>query len=109
MKNLNRYLAVLAIGGALGGTALVAHAKTDHVDDSIAVTSAAVTMDQAVSIATQAVPGSASKAEFENEDGKLMWEVEVVGTNKQVYDFKIDASSGKVLKQEIDKEDHDED
>ena len=109
MKNLKRYLAVLAIGGALVGTALVAHAKTDTVDDSIAVTSVAVTIDQAVAIATQAVQGSASKAEFENEDGKLMWEVEVVGVDKQVYDFKIDATSGKVLKQELDKADHEDD
>lgn len=109
MKNLNKYIAAIVIGGALAGTALVAQAKTETVDDSTAVTNVAVTMDQAVAIATQAVQGSASKAEFENEDGKLMWEVEVVGTNKQVYDFKIDASSGKVLKQEIDKEDHDED
>lgn len=107
MKNLNRYLAALAFGGAIAGTALVAHAKTDHVDDSIAVTTAAVTIDQAVSIATQAVSGSASKAEFENEDGKLFWEVEVVGANKQVHDFEIDANSGKILKQEIDKEDKD--
>ena len=84
----------------------VAQAKTDTPDDAIAATSVAVTMDQAVAIATQAVPGSASKAEFENEDGKLIWEVEVVGANQQVYDFKIDATSGKVLKQKLDKADH---
>lgn len=106
MKNLNKYLAAVVIGGTLAGTALVAQAKTNTPDDAIAATSVAVTMDQAVAIATQAVQGSASKAEFENEDGKLMWEVEVVGANKQVYDFKIDATSGKVLKQELDKADH---
>ena len=109
MKHLNRYLAALLVGGSLVGATLVAQAKTDNSEDVTAVTNAAVTLDLAVAIATQTVPGTASKAEFENEDGQLLWEVEVVDVNGQVYDLIIDANSGKVLEQELDEADEDED
>ena len=109
MKHLNRYLAALLVGGSLVGATLVAQAKTNNSEDVTAVTNTAVTLDLAVAIATQTIPGTASKVEFENENGELLWEVEVVDVNGQVYDLTIDANTGKVLKQELDKADDSDD
>ena len=108
MKNLNKYLATFFLVGSLLITTLVAQAKTGNHEDETAVTEVAVTLKQAVDIATKAVLGSPSKVEFESEEGKFMWEVEVVVANGQVYDFIIDATSGKVLKKELDKVDNED-
>jgi len=102
MKNVKKIVLIALIGAAFS-----IQAKDSHsVNDALAVTTATVTLEQAVSIALQTVPGTAVKAEFDNDDGQTVWEVEIVGTDKQqVYELKIDATSAKVVMQGIDKDD----
>lgn len=104
MKHLRKIVTVALIGAAFSIQAKDSHA----VNDALAVTTAYVKFEQAVSIALQTVPGgTVVKAEFDNDDGQEVWEVEIVGTDKQqVYEVKIDANSGAVIMQGIDKEDY---
>ena len=53
--------------------------------------------DQAVAKALDAVQGQVLKIELENENGFLVYGVEVVTAGLAIVDVKVDAGSGKVL------------
>jgi uncharacterized membrane protein YkoI len=75
------------------------------------VNMAKISLDQALRDALQAVPGKALRAELEEENGYLVYGVEVVGVDHQITDVKVDAGNGTVLKTTPDKgdrEDHEE-
>jgi len=114
MKQLNKIVASMVLVGmvllgALAGTAYVVQAKSSESEDAQAVTQASVSMNRAIEIALQQVPGNVVGAEFEREDGQSLWEVEILAANKEVYELEIDATSGKVLKQKKDDDDEGED
>jgi hypothetical protein len=70
---------------------------------------AKLTFDQAVTKALGAVQGKVLKTELENENGFLVYGVEVVTPDRAIVDIKVDAGSGKVLamdRDEADEEDH---
>jgi uncharacterized membrane protein YkoI len=66
---------------------------------------AKISLDSAVKVALTAVPGKILKVELENENGYLVYSVEVVKANRQISDVKIDAGDGRVLKIETDQKD----
>ncbi len=107
MKHLNKVLAATLISGGLIGSAFVAHASSNDKDSKevVAMSEASITMDKALEIALAIKPGTAKAVEFDIEDGRSIWEVEVVDANKRVYDLEIDATSGEVLKQKLDDDD----
>ena len=103
MKNLNKIVLSTLLSAGLMGTAFVAHADNkNRSQDTQAISSASVSINKAVEIALAAVPGAATEAEFEVEDGKSIWEVEVLDANKQMYKVEIDANSGDVLEKKLD-------
>jgi len=108
MKNVNKIITATLFSGALLGTAVVANAgnRDKLIDEVAAMNEASIKMNKAVEIALATIPGAAKEAEFEVEDGKSIWEVEVVNADKQVFEVEIDAMSGEVLKQELDDGDH---
>ena len=59
-------------------------------------------VDQAAAekAALGAVPGTVKNAALGNENGYVVWDVEVAGQGGKVTDVKIDAGNGKVLAQE---------
>jgi hypothetical protein len=61
---------------------------------------AKITPDQAKAAAVAVVPGNATKVELENEDGNVVYAVEVTGTDGKQTDLKIDAGNGAVLSKE---------
>ena len=70
---------------------------------------AKISLNEAVEKALNAAPGNVLKTELENEDGFLVYEVEVVTADKSIRDVKVDAGSGKVLaleKEKVDGEEH---
>ena len=69
---------------------------------------AKLTSDQAVTKALDAVKGKVLKTELENENGFLVYGVEVVTADKAIVDVKVDAGSGKVLAMDRDKADDEE-
>ena len=109
MRQLRKFVASMVIAGALLGTAHGVQAKSSESEEAQAVTQASVSMNSAIEIALQQVPGNVIGAEFENEDGQIVWEVEILAANKEVYELEIDATSGKVLEQKKDDDDEDED
>lgn len=69
---------------------------------------AKIPMDQAVQEALGSVQGQILKVKLEDEDGFLVYGVEVVSADKAIMDVKVDAGSGKVLAVERDKEDRED-
>jgi len=58
---------------------------------------AKVTLDQAMQAALASTPGKVMKVGLEDEDGFLVYGVEVVTPDKAIMEVKVDAGSGKVL------------
>jgi uncharacterized membrane protein YkoI len=69
---------------------------------------AKLTPDQAVQKALGEVQGRVLKTELENENGFLVYGVEVVTADKTIMDVKVDAGSGKVLAMDRDEADEHE-
>ena len=69
---------------------------------------AKITFDQATAKALDAVKGQPLKMELENEDGFLVYGVEVVTAEKTIVEVKVDAGSGKVLAMASDEMDENE-
>lgn len=65
---------------------------------------ATVTPDEARAAALKAVPGTADEVELDNENGFVVYSVEVTGADGTVTDVKVDAGDGTVLAQETGEE-----
>ncbi|WP_421980120.1 PepSY domain-containing protein [Roseibium sp.] len=89
---------VLLVTGALGA----ATAQT---------TPAAVAVDEAkaVEIALGEVAGTVQETELEQEDGKQVYEIEILTADGQEMEVEIDAQTGAVLEVEADGDDDDDD
>jgi hypothetical protein len=76
-----------------------------NVEEAGFVDLANIPIDYAINAALGAVPGKVLKAGLENENGYLVYGVEVAKSDRQIADVKIDAGNGKVLKIETDQKD----
>ena len=65
---------------------------------------ATVTPDEARNAALAAVPGKAGEVELDNENGNVVYSVEVAKTDGSQTDVKVDAGNATVLSQEADGE-----
>ncbi len=76
----------------------------NEADESAALAGLAkITADQARDAALAAVPdGTAGEVELENENGNVVYGVEVTDASGAEYDVKVDAGNGTVLAQEAD-------
>ena len=108
MKNLNRYITAALFTSVLAGATYGVQAKESETNDALTVSNAKVSINSAIELALQKVPGIAVAAEYENDDGESVWEVEVLAANKSVHDLTIDAVTGKVLSNKIDSDDHED-
>jgi len=63
---------------------------------------AKITMEQARDTALSNVQGKVLKIELENENGFLVYSVELVTSDKNITDVKVDAGNGKILLVEND-------
>lgn len=63
---------------------------------------ATITPAEAAAAAVSATPGTAGTVQLENENGFVVYGVEVTASNGSVTDVKIDAGNGSVLVQEAD-------
>ncbi|MCK6208312.1 PepSY domain-containing protein [Bacillus infantis] len=110
-------LAAAIIGGGIAGTALntsVFAASADTSNSKVEVTDeqeqqqlakeATITKEEAISAALEEVAGKAAKTELEDEDGTVVYGVEVTDDQGKNQDVKVDAKTGKVLKVEADDE-----
>ncbi|AWB10780.1 Peptidase propeptide and YPEB domain-containing protein [Thermodesulfobium acidiphilum] len=113
--NKAKKFAVLALGGILLTTSVAGIATANqYVTGSIKVTQdneasyadlSNTTVDQAISSALAAQPGKVIKAKLEDENGTLVWNVDVV-SNNQMYEVKVDAKDARVLSTGVDQTDN---
>ena len=101
-KTLTAGIAVIAVAGA-SAVGFANHRYHDQ-DSANLIQEASISIDQAVEIALADVPGKVIEAEIEHEDGAAVWEIEVIDSQNQMFEFEIDASSGDILEKEL--EDH---
>lgn len=65
-------------------------------------TAASITADRAKEIALAEVPGgTVFKCELDRDDGRLIYEVEVISGSTE-YDFEIDATTGSIVGRDVD-------
>ncbi len=92
------HIRIITLAAALSlGMPLAAHAAGPR--EAEALNKATVTLTQATQIAEKQEPGKTISAEFDIEKDRPLWEVKVLG-NGGVKEYKIDASSGAVVKVE---------
>lgn len=63
---------------------------------------ATVSPEQATAAALTAVPGTAGETTLEDEDGFVVYEVQVTAADGSVFEVIVDAGDGRVLAQEVD-------
>ncbi|MEK4713977.1 PepSY domain-containing protein [Sporosarcina sp. FSL K6-1540] len=61
-----------------------------------------ITINQAMAIALERVPGQVVKAELDYDDGMLVYEIDVRTAEGHKYEVKIDANTGAVLRVKLD-------
>lgn len=100
---------IFAIISVVALSATAAHVWAGGSDnDAVIAQKAKLSLTEAVAIAEQHASGHAFKAELEQTKLGLAYDVEVVTPQKAVYDVAVDAQTGKVLRSEADKTDHDD-
>ena len=112
MKRLGIITGVLLVSlFAFGGMALGA-GQADQAgsiqiknDEAGFAQMAKIPMNSAINAALKQVPGRVLRAELENENGYLVYGVEIVKTDQQIVDVKIDAGNGRILRTDKDKQD----
>ena len=99
--------ALVASGGVSAKEAgLTGSIRVKSNSEAVLAGMAKVSLDSARKEALKAVPGTVLKAELENENGYLVYGIEIAKVDRQIVDVKIDAGNGKVLKVETDQKDH---
>jgi uncharacterized membrane protein YkoI len=103
MKNAHKVVTAGLFGLMIAGASAFAIASQDNNEQPAQlINEAALTVDQAMSIALAEVPGKVTETEIEKEDGKLVWEISVLDNQNQTFELEIDANSGEVLEKELD-------
>lgn len=85
------------------GLATVVQAEID-VDEirSLTVSGELLPLEQILQVVRSRVPGRAIEVELERKDDLLLYELEWLDTDGRVWEFKVDARSARILKQERD-------
>ncbi|WP_405761758.1 PepSY domain-containing protein [Streptomyces sp. NBC_01420] len=95
-------IGVVAAAVLVGGGTATAVALADDDGGSAGRTERGA--DSQVATGGAAVPGTVTEAELDEEDGRLVWELEVYGADKVWRDVTVDAGSGKVLGKRVDRD-----
>ena len=107
MKRSNTMIFVLLACGVLltGSWAL---SSEGYHKPGEGVSTARLSMEEAIAKAKTQVPGQVLEAELENEPGKTVYEIEIASKTGPVMEIKIDAQSGELLSSDIEDQDEQE-
>ena len=61
-----------------------------------------ISIEDAMSIATEQIPGEVVKVELDTDNGMLIYEVDIVNTQGIKYEIEIDARTGLILNMRYD-------
>ena len=107
MNKRQKQLGLLVITACIIGVANAAQQSDEYSNDAHEITTAKVSLLQAVQKARTSEPGKPVRVKLEQQQGRSKWEVEIAAVDG-VYDVVVDASSGTVLSKRADKEDRHE-
>ncbi|MCA9472397.1 MAG: PepSY domain-containing protein [Nitrospirales bacterium] len=99
MKRFSYMMCVVIVGVVLL-TCGLAISSEGTPQQGTTVSTAALSMEEAITAAKAKFPGKVLEAEFEHEDGKAVFEIEIASNTGGVTEIKIDAQSGEVLSSE---------
>jgi uncharacterized membrane protein YkoI len=88
-------------------TVTSAWAKQESESEALNLAKTKISLGQAIDSALSAVPGQALSAELDTFKGQPAFVVEVVNQG-QTFEVVLDSQNGRVLKKEVDPEDHDD-
>ena len=98
---------LIAIAGVSAQQAkLTGSIRVKSDDEAVLAGMAKIALVSAVDVALKTVPGKAFRAEIGNENGYLVYSVEIAKADSQILDVKVDAGNGKVLRTETDQKDN---
>ena len=86
---MKKVLAIAVLSGVIGSPAWALFETNKDL-----VATAKITMEEAVRNAVKAVPGKAVESEIGKEDGRTVFEVQIVDTNKKTQKVYVDAQTG---------------
>ena len=89
-----RYIVTLAVAASLS----VGQAWALFETNKELAESAQITMDQAIKTAVAAVPGKAVEAQLGKEDGRTVYEIDIIDSSKKERTVYVDAQNGKTMK-----------
>ena len=90
---------------ALGASLAFAGANGGRENDAALLSNAKISLTQAIAAAEQHAQGKAVRAELEDENGTLVYGVEVASGTRTT-DVKVDINNGKILSAQADQADH---
>jgi uncharacterized membrane protein YkoI len=95
---------IVALLAAVGAASAVYATQIPRENDAfVDLAKAKINITQAIVAAEQATPGKATRAELENEQHGLVYQVEIAdASTKKVSDVMVDGVSGKVLSVKAD-------
>ena len=102
---MKKWIIIPALAGAvvLGGVTMAANASNTK-ESEVPVSQGVLSVEEAESIAVEAVGGKVTEVEYDRERSGDIYEIEVISDGVE-YDLDIDAKTGEVLRTEKDDED----
>jgi len=79
----------LATGLAIGGESRMGQKEAEST--------AGMSIEEAIKAATQKYPGKVLEAELEDEDGAVLWEMEILTADGKTIDVQVDSRTGEDL------------
>ncbi len=90
--------------GQAAGQSAADEAAADKAESAKLATLATVSQAQAEQAAIAKVPGKVVVAELGDENGNVVWQVEVTATDSTQHEVMVDAGNGTVLSSQVDSE-----
>ncbi|TDC67170.1 peptidase M4 [Actinomadura sp. GC306] len=81
----------------------------DDRDEAAALRKAKVSASDAAKAALKAAPGTVTSVEFDEDDGKAVWEIEITGQDGNERELEVNAATAKVVFDDDDDDDDDDD
>ena len=102
-------LSTSAVAVLVAGLSMTAVADSMSKAEIDAQKNAAITTEMAITIAEQLTGGKSEEAEFELENGKAIYEIEIEMADGTEIEVEVDAETGVILSQKTEDEDDDGD
>ena len=96
--NVTTMLRSTAIATLLGLSA----AAISSADEQPIDTTDAIDLSVAIEIARSAVPGKVHEAEIEDENGLIIWEIEITDSAGNSHDIEINALTSEIISVDVD-------